>query len=110
MRELPDEEELIFIPGQRIIRAAKIRDYRDPILKHRLNLPQAPGRGLDGVYPDLPHPNRPSPWDAILDSPNGETILTIEATIPEAEWTEGKDLPAPKPKKAKRKLIAASGD
>jgi type IV secretion system protein VirD4 len=107
MRELPDEKELIFIPGQRIIRASKIRDYRDPILKSRLGRPQAAARGLDGVYPDLPHPNRPSPWDAILDSPGGETILTIEATIPEAEWTEGRDLPAPKTRRAKRKLIAA---
>jgi type IV secretion system protein VirD4 len=120
LRELPDSEELIFIPGCRVIRASKIRDYKDEILKGRLNRPQAGARGLDGVYPDLPYPDRRSPWDAILRAPDGSTeaIGVIEEEIPEAEWTIARDLPRPRdmelpkrqPRKAKRKLIAAGDD
>jgi hypothetical protein len=66
VREMPDDTELIFITGQPVIKAKKIRDYRDRILKKRLKLPPAPLRGVDGVYPDLPHPSRPSPWAGVL--------------------------------------------
>ena len=94
VRELPDDQELIFVTGQPVIRARKIRDYRDGILKKRLNLPCPPMRGADGVYPDLPQPVQASPWAGAGPA------------------RAGKEPPAGKTAKQgrKRRLIAARGD
>ncbi|QQP92724.1 type IV secretory system conjugative DNA transfer family protein (plasmid) [Skermanella sp. TT6] len=62
VRALPDRDELILITGQPVIRARKIRDFRDPVLSRRLGLPPAPMRGRDGRYPGLPRsPDPPGP-------------------------------------------------
>jgi type IV secretion system protein VirD4 len=62
VRSMADNEEIILMRGHPAILANKIEDYRDPILRKRLARRPAPMRGPDGVYPDLPYPNRPSPW------------------------------------------------
>lgn len=66
VREVGDDKELVFITGQPVIKARKIVDFEDRILRRRLKLPPAALRGADGVYPDLPHPARPSPWAGVM--------------------------------------------
>ena len=113
VRRIRDHEEVILITGQPVIKARKIVDYKDRILRKRLNLPVPPMRRADGVYPDLPHPARPSQWAGVMVRPE----------VPEDDAPEWADLPpvnkpeataavtAEKPKtKRKRKLIVATGD
>lgn len=59
---MKDDEEVILMRGHPAILAKKIQDYQDPVLKKRLSLPCAPTRKANGTYPDLPCPNRKSPW------------------------------------------------
>jgi type IV secretion system protein VirD4 len=103
VRSLPDADELIIITGQPVIRARKIRDFKDPILKKRLTLPCPSLRGPDGVYPDLPHPQRPSVWAGVMadqEEPAASPEPTPEPTPAAA-----------KPKrKRKLKLITAEGE
>lgn len=114
VREMKDDVELIIITGQPVIKAKKIRDFEDRILKKRLYLPMPPMRGADGVYPDLPHPARPGAWAGVMVSrpatPQEEDDAPEWADIA-PEWAEPVPAAAPAAKpKRKRRLIAATGD
>ena len=100
VRCLPDSDELIFITGQPVIRAQKIRDFKDPILNARLSLPLPPMRGPEGIYPGLPHPGRKSPWAGVLE---GHSAMEEQEPAPEPEEK-------PKKQRQRRKLIAATGE
>lgn len=118
VRCMPDHEELVFITGQPVIRAQKIRDYKDPVLKKRLALAVPATRAADGVYPGLPHPQRQSPWAAstTISAPRQAAFDAPEHERPDEEPERPPYDPdmeeAPKPKKprAKRKLITATGE
>jgi type IV secretion system protein VirD4 len=111
VRQMPDHEELIIITGQPVIKATKLRDYKDRILRKRLNLPPPPMRSASGTYPDLPHPARASTWAGISVKP----VEFLQPASPEDDEPADDALPPepakakPKPK-SKRKLIAATGD
>ena len=70
LREINDHKELIIITGQPVIKARKIRDYRDRILRKRLNLPLPPDAGCRRR---LPRPATPQPdasvWSGVMVKP-----------------------------------------
>lgn len=118
VRSMSDEKELIIITGQPVIRANKIRDMKDPILKKRLKLPTAKMRDANGVYPSLPCPTRPSPWAAVavekpkpfLAAKETTTAETPDGTIVAKSETPAFpafELTAPPVKPRKRKLALA---
>lgn len=113
VREIEDEHEIIFITGRKPIYCDKIRDWADPILKTRIGLPQAATRGPDGVYPDLPHPGRVSPWSQPAvgvappeEKPKPKKKLVVADNDDEPEMPPPEEAVEPKPKaKPKHKLI-----
>jgi hypothetical protein len=117
VRSLPDSDELVFITGQPVIRARKIRDFKDAVLRKRLNLAPAPLRGgPDGQYPGLPHPRRPSVWAGVMVDRH---VLTAGPNdggeLPEPpDWADKQDVPpkqaAVKPKRKRKLAIAPEGE
>lgn len=106
VRAMPDDEELIFVTGQPVMKVNKIRDYEDPILKQRLNLPLPPMRGPDGVYPNLPQPDPKSPWADVPKDEDNTVPDWLDETLPDMADIE----PEQKQPKKKRKLVAAVGN
>lgn len=105
VRELEDEVELIFITGKKVIRAEKIRDFEDPILSLRLGHPKAPTRAADGVYPDLPHPDRKSPWSQPAVSAAPSEPIQDEGASDEPEMPPIEEEKPKRKPRAKRKLL-----
>lgn len=97
VREIDDEEEIVFITGKPPIHANKLRDFNDPILKARLAHPVPSTRGADGVYPHLPCPNRPSPWAGFSRAPEA-----IPEEIPDEPVAD-----KPKPRRRRPLLVAS---
>ncbi|QQP94015.1 type IV secretory system conjugative DNA transfer family protein (plasmid) [Skermanella sp. TT6] len=116
VRQLRDRFELVLITGQPVIRARKIVDHKDRILRKRLDLPQAALRGSDGAYPDLPHPHRPSAWAGVPVHPQTPEAMASGAgavddgDLPEPPANDDATAPPARPKpRRKRKLITAPG-
>ena len=116
VREIEDENEIIFITGRKPIWCEKIRDFADPILRQRIGLPQAEIRGADSVYPDLPYPGRVSPWSQPAvgvappepkAKPKKKLVVADNDDEPEKPPVEDDDRPKAKPKK--RQLIRDTG-
>jgi type IV secretion system protein VirD4 len=115
VRALPDSDELVFITGQPVIRARKIRDFLDPVLKKRLNLAPALLRGgPDGQYPGLPQPRRPSAWAGVMVDCR-TAPATDPADLPEPPDRAVKPVVTPKqaaakPKRRRKLAIAPEGE
>ncbi|MGF7212903.1 type IV secretion system protein VirD4 [Skermanella aerolata] len=117
VRSLPDSDELVFITGRPVIRARKIRDFKDAVLRNRLNLAPALLRGgPDGQYPDLPHPRRPSVWAGVMVDRHAPASSRDDGgELPEPpDWADKQDVPpkqaAVKPKRKRKLAIAPEGD
>jgi type IV secretion system protein VirD4 len=115
VRSLPDSDELVFITGQPVIRARKIRDFKDAVLRKRLNLAPAPLRGgPDGQYPGLPQPRRPSAWAGVMVDCR-TAPATDPADLPEPPDRAVKPVVTPKqaaakPKRRRKLAIAPEGE